>query len=102
MDFEEFKQKICNDSLEWFKANTPYRLDDVWDYVCEHFNWDKDFHFYWEEIAQEYYHMSFENVFMKYLNEQKYKLNRNTAKDFSILLGKKLNNMFEEKLKKVL
>lgn len=101
MTLVEFKSKLIEETLNRWSNTTAYRWSDVFDYICDYWDLDKEWENYFNDAAKTI-DKTFDECYIISLNEEKYRTEprilENLVNAIVPMLEKRLEESLMEKL----
>ena len=97
MQLEEFKSKLIDETLNRWSNTTAYRWSDVFDYICDYWDLDKEWENYFNLVAKTL-DKTFDECYIIALNEEKYRTEPKILENLVTVIVPMLEKRFEESL----
>lgn len=97
MQLEEFKSKLIDEILNRWSNTTDYRWSDVFDYICDYWDLDKEWENYFNHAAKTL-DKTFDECYIIALNEEKYRTEPRIMENLVMVIVPMLEKRFEESL----
>jgi hypothetical protein len=97
MQLEEFKSKLIDETLNRWSNTTAYRWSDVFDYICDYWDLDKDWENYFN-LAAKTLDKTFDECYIIALNEEKYRTEPRILENLVTVIVPMLEKRLEESL----